>query len=147
MLESIDPLLNADLLYVLRAMGHGDDLALVDANFPATSVAGDDPLIRLDGVDVARAGRAILSVMPLDSFVDQPARRMEVVGRPVEELPPVQQEMQRVINEAEGRDWPMGSIERFAFYEEAKQAFAVVATGEPRGYGCFLLKKGVILAD
>ncbi len=80
MLKSIDPLLNADLLHVLRAMGHGDDLALVDCNFPATSVAGNRPLIRLDGVDIPRAGKAILSVFPLDSFVEQPARRMEMVG-------------------------------------------------------------------
>lgn len=147
MLKSIDPLLNAELLHVLRAMGHGDDLALVDCNFPATSVAGDRPLIRLDGVDIPRAGKAILSVFPLDSFVEHPARRMEVVGRPADEMPPVQQDLQKIINEAEGRDWPMGSIERFAFYQEARKAFGVVATGEPRGYGCFLLKKGVILPE
>ncbi len=95
MLKSIDPLLNAELLHVLRAMGHGDDLALVDCNFPATSVAGNRPLIRLDGVDIPRAGKAILSVFPLDSFVEQPARRMEMVGRPVDEMPPVQQELQK----------------------------------------------------
>ncbi|MGP1397096.1 MAG: RbsD/FucU family protein [Inquilinaceae bacterium] len=147
MLKSIDPLLNADLLYVLRAMGHGDDLVLVDANFPAAAIASrtvSGRLIHLDGVDVARAARAILSVLPLDSFVDQPARRMEVVGKP-DEIPPVQQEVQQAIDAAEGRSWPMGSIERFAFYEEAKKGFAVVATGEGRPYGCFLLKKGVIL--
>jgi len=145
MLKSIDPLLNAALLHALGSMGHGDDLALVDCNFPAASIAGDRPLIRLDGVDIPRAARAILSVFPLDSFVEQPVRRMEECGRPIDEIPPVHQDMQDIINEAEGRDWPMGSIERFAFYEEAKRAFAVVATGEPRGYGCFLLKKGVIL--
>ena len=141
MLKGIDPLLNADLLHILRAMGHGDDLALVDRNFPAASVARR--LVTLDGVDIPRAGRAILSVFPLDSFVDKPALRMEVVGKP-NEVPKVQREMQKVINDAEGRDWPMGSLERFAFYEEARKAFAVVATGENRGYGCFLLKKGVI---
>ena len=70
MLKSIDPLLNAELLHVLRAMGHGAALALVDCNFPATSVAADRPLIRLDGVDIPRAGKAILSVFPLDSFVE-----------------------------------------------------------------------------
>lgn len=147
MLKSIDPLLNADLLYVLRAMGHGDDLVLVDANFPAAAIASQTVsgrLIRLDGVDVARAARAILSVLPLDSFVDRPARRMEVVGKP-DDVPPVQQDVQQAIDAAEGRSWPMGSIERFAFYDEAKKGFAVVATGEGRPYGCFLLKKGVIL--
>jgi L-fucose mutarotase len=148
MLKSIDPLLNAELLWVLRAMGHGDELVLCDANFPAASIAGctaTGRLVRLDGVGTARAARAILSVLPLDGFVEQPALRMEVVGKP-EEVPPVQREVQAEIDRAEGRSWPMGSIERFAFYERARCGFAVVATGEERGYGCFLFKKGVILA-
>lgn len=141
MLKGIDPLLNAELLHILRAMGHGDDLALVDRNFPAASVARR--LVTLDGVDVVRAGRAILSVFPLDSFVEKPALRMEVVGKP-EEIPEVQRQLQEEIDKAEGKSLPMGSLERFAFYEAAKKAFAVVATGESRPYGCFLLKKGVI---
>jgi L-fucose mutarotase len=141
MLKGIDPLLNAELLRILRAMGHGDDLALVDRNFPAAACARR--LVTLDGVDLVRAGRAILSVLPLDSFVEKPALRMEVVGKP-DEVPEVQQQFQAVINDAEGRDWPMGTLERFAFYERARQAFAVVATGETRPYGCILLKKGVI---
>lgn len=141
MLKNIDPLLNADLLQVLAAMGHGDDLALVDRNFPAAANARR--LIRLDGTDIIKAGRAILSVYPLDSFVDHPVKRMQMVGKP-DEIPPVQQDFQKVIDAAEGRSWPMGSLERFAFYEAARQAFAVVATSESRPYGCFLLKKGVI---
>jgi L-fucose mutarotase len=143
MLKNIDPLLNADLLHVLAAMGHGDDIALVDRNFPATANARR--LIRLDGADVVAVGRAVLSVFPLDSFVDHPVRRMQIVGKP-DEVPPVQQDFQKVVDAAEGRPWPMGSIERFAFYETARQAFAVVATSESRPYGCFLLKKGVIFA-
>src|SRR5919112_1586611 len=123
MLKRIDPLLNADVLYALRAMGHGDDLGLCDTNFPADSVSrqtvlGD--LLRTDGVSAAPAARAILSVMPLDSFVDAPALRMEVVGKP-DEIPPVQEEVQSEIDRAENRSWPMGSIERFAFYERARQ--------------------------
>jgi L-fucose mutarotase len=141
MLKNIDPLLNADLLHVLAAMGHGDDIALVDRNFPATANARR--LIRLTGADVVAVGRAVLSVFPLDSFVDHPVRRMQIVGKP-DEVPPVQQDFQKVVDAAEGRAWPMGSIERFAFYEAARQAFAVVATSESRPYGCFLLKKGVI---
>lgn len=143
MLKTIDPLLNADLLYVLAAMGHGDDLALVDRNFPATSVAGDNPLIRCDAADLSSMGRAILSLFPLDSFVDHPVTRMQVVGDP-DEIPEVQQEFQGIVDAAEGRSLPMGSIERFAFYGAARQAFAVVQTGETRPYGCVLLKKGVI---
>jgi L-fucose mutarotase len=141
MLKNIDPLLNADLLQILAAMGHGDDLALVDRNFPAAANARR--LIRLDGADIIKAGRAILSVYPLDSFVDHPVKRMQMVDKP-DEIPPVQQDFQKVIDAAEGRSWPMGSLERFAFYEAARQAFAVVATSESRPYGCFLLKKGVI---
>ncbi|HEY7690409.1 MAG TPA: RbsD/FucU domain-containing protein [Dongiaceae bacterium] len=141
MLKNIDPLLSADLLHVLAAMGHGDDLALVDRNFPAAANA--KRLVRLDGADILSAGRAILSVYPLDSFVDHPVMRMQMVGKP-DEVPSVQQDFQKIVDAAEGRHWPMGSIERFAFYEAARQAFAVVATNESRPYGCFILKKGVI---
>jgi L-fucose mutarotase len=151
MLLRIDPALNADVLYVLRAMGHGDDLVICDTNFPADSVAQQTvhgQLLRMENVTAARAVRAVLSVMPLDSFVEHPAERMEVVGKP-DEIPPVQAEVQAEIDAAARREagresWPMGSIERFAFYERAKKAYAVVVTGERRFYGCFILKKGVI---
>jgi L-fucose mutarotase len=149
MLKSIDPLLNADLLYALRAMGHGDDLVLCDTNFPADSVARRTVLgrlLRVDGVGAGRAARAILSVLPLDSFVETPALRMEIVGKP-SDVPPVQAEVQAEIDAAEGRSWPMGSIERFAFYELAKKSYCVVQTGERRFYGCFVFKKGVIPPD
>jgi L-fucose mutarotase len=146
MLKTIDPLLNADILYALRAMGHGDDLVLCDTNFPADSVARETvlgELLRIDGVGAARAARAILSLMPLDSFVDAPALRMEMVGAPGE-VPPVQAEVQAEIDRAEGRPLPLGSIERFAFYERARRSYCVIATGETRFYGCFIFKKGVI---
>lgn len=149
MLKGIDPLLNADVLQALRAMGHGDDVVLCDANFPADSVARSTVLgrlLRIENVTAARAARAVLSVMPLDSFVDAPALRMEIVDKP-DELPEVQREMQVEVDRAEGRSWPMGSIERFAFYEQAKQAYAVIVTGERRFYGCFIFKKGVIAPE
>jgi L-fucose mutarotase len=141
MLKGIDPLLNADLLYVLAAMGHGDELALVDNNFPATSHA--QRLVRLDGVDTSVAGRAILTVFPLDTFVDEPLLRMEVVGAP-DDVTPVQAEFHRLAEAAEGRDLSMGSLERHAFYERARSAFAIVSTSDARPYGCFLLVKGVV---
>jgi L-fucose mutarotase len=149
MLKNIDPLLNADVLYALRAMGHGDELVISDTNFPADSVArqtvfGD--LLRIDAPTAARVARAVLSVMPLDSFVDDAAMRMEVVGK-AREIPPVQSEVQQEIDLAEGKPWPMGSIERMAFYERAKKAYCVIQTGERRFYGCFILKKGVIPPD
>jgi L-fucose mutarotase len=146
MLKNIDPLLNADVLYALRAMGHGDALVLCDTNFPADSVARQTVLgrlLRIDGVDAARAARAILSIFPLDTFVEHAALRMEVVGKP-DEIPTVQAEVQREIDRAEGRSSPMGSIERFAFYERARQAYCVIATGERRFYGCFVFQKGII---
>lgn len=144
MLKNINSLLNADLLYALRAMGHGDEIVLVDANFPADSNA--QQLIHLDGADLIEAGKAILSVLPLDSFVEHAVYRMQVVGNP-DEIPPIQQEFQQIVDDSAGRHVPMGSIERQAFYERTKNAYAVVATGERRGYGCFVLIKGVLDPD
>jgi len=148
-LKLIDPYLNADVLYALRSMGHGDDLVLCDTNFPADSVARQTVLgrlLRIDNVDAARAARAILSVLPLDSFVDTPASRMEVVGQP-EEIPPVQAEVQAEIDTAQGRSSLMGGVERFAFYDLAKKAYCIIQTGERRFYGNFIFKKGVIPPD
>lgn len=149
MLKSIDPVLNADVLQALRAMGHGDDVVIADTNFPSDSVARQTVLgrlLRIDNVTAGRAARAILSVMPLDAFVDHPALRMEIVGKP-DEVPPVQAEVQKEVDAAEGRVWPMGSIERFAFYDLARKAYCVIQTGERRFYGCFVFKKGVIPPD
>ena len=149
MLKSIDPALNAEVLGALRAMGHGDDVIICDTNFPADSVARQTvlgTLLRIDNVSAARAARAILSVMPLDSFVPEPALRMEIVDKP-DEVPPVQAEVQKEVDAAEGRAMKMGSIERFAFYDLAKKAYCVIQTGERRFYGCFAFKKGVIPPD
>jgi L-fucose mutarotase len=146
MLKGIDPVLNADLLWVLKSMGHGDDLIIADLNFPSDSVARETvygKLIRAENVSAARVARAVLSIMPLDSFVEKPALRMEIVGKP-NEIPPVQAEVQAEIDRAEGKSWPMGSIERFAFYDLSKKAYAVVQSGERRFYGCFVFKKGVV---
>src|ERR1044072_980486 len=149
MLKGIDPILNADVLQALRAMGHGDDLIIADTNFPSDSVARQTvvgKLLRLDNVTAGRAAKAILSVMPLDGCVKEPALRREIVGKPAE-VPPVQAEVQKEIDAAEGKSWPMGSIERFAFYDLAKKAYCVIQTGERRFYGCFVFKKGVIPPD
>lgn len=146
MLKGIDPRLNADVLYALRAMGHGDVLVIADTNFPADSVARDTvlgELLRMDNLTAAEAAAAILSVFPLDTFVEDFAGRMQVVGRP-DEIPPVQAEVQREIDRAEGRARPMVGIERFDFYRRAREGYAVVQTGERRFYGCFMFRKGVI---
>jgi len=149
MLKSIDPILNAEILYALRSMGHGDDLVICDTNFPADAVARQTVtgrLLRMDNVTAARAARAILSVLPLDSFVDHPVLTMQVIGKPDEVLP-VQIEVQREIDAAHGAPLPMGSVERFAFYELAKKSYCIIQTGERRFYGNFVFRKGVIAPD
>ncbi|MFE2180458.1 RbsD/FucU family protein [Streptomyces sp. NPDC059455] len=141
MLKGLDPLLTPDLLYTLARMGHGDTIAIVDRNFPAHSV--NDRVIRLDGTDVVSAGRAVLGLLPLDTFIPEPIARMEVVGDATAE-PPVQTDFIAAAEEASGRPVAVETVERHAFYARARSAFAVVITGEDRPYGCFLLTKGVL---
>jgi len=142
MLKMLSRLHTPELLHVLASMGHGDDLAIVDAHFPAVSMARR--LVRLDAADAPDVLAACLALMPLDSFVPDPALRMQMVHAP-DEVPPVQQAFQRVIDAVEGRHLPLAPIERHAFYGRAREAFAIVATGEQRPYGCILVKKGVVL--
>jgi L-fucose mutarotase len=143
MLRGINPILGPELLHALRAMGHGDEIAVVDANYPALSNA--KRLIRVDGVDAVAVTDAILSLMPLDSFVDIAAFRMEVVND-AKQVPPVCREFEKVVKKHEP-GFKVGRIERFAFYDRCKTAFAIVATGERRLYGNLILKKGVIRPD
>lgn len=149
MLKGIDPRLNADVLYALRAMGHGDYLILSDTNFPGHALAGKTVygrLLTMENLTSAEAAEAVLSVYPLDTFVDDFAARMQVVDAP-EEIPEVQQEVQSVIDRAEGKSRPMIGIDRFSFYDLAKGAYAIIQTGERRFYGCFMLRKGVVPPD
>ncbi|MEB2843303.1 fucose-binding protein [Rhizobiales bacterium RZME27] len=146
MLKNLDPALNADVLHALKSMGHGDTLVLADTNFPSDSIARQTVLgkvLRIDNVSAARAMQAILSVLPLDTPLQPSVGRMEIMGDPGT-IPEIQQEVQSQIDAAEGQSAPMYGIERFAFYEKAKQAYCVIATGETRFYGCFLLTKGVV---
>ncbi len=145
-LKGIDNRLNAEVLFALRAMGHGDALVIADTNFPSDQVARRTvlgKLLRMDNLTAAEAVEAVLSVLPLDTFVDDFAGRMEVVGAK-DDLPPVQEEVQAAIDAAEGRPRPMIGIERFDFYDRARASYAVIQTGERRFYGCFILRKGVI---
>ena len=141
MLIGLDPLLTPELLHALAAMGHGDEIAIVDANFPASSAARR--LLTLDGVDAPRALAAILSVMPLDHMVEHPARVMAAVDKP-KEVPPAVADFARVLEQALGHKLQPKPVERQAFYAEAKNAFAILRTGERRFYGNILLTKGVI---
>ncbi|SHF68997.1 L-fucose mutarotase [Kaistia soli DSM 19436] len=141
MLRGIDPIIGPDLLFTLRAMGHGDEIAIVDANFPALAMA--KRLIRMDGHDAVRVTDAVLSLMPLDRFApDETAIRMEVVGEP-DAVPAVCTLFQDVIDHRDP-GYKLAKLERFAFYERAKQSFAIIATGERRLYGNVILKMGVI---
>ena len=147
MLKGIDPLLNADVLRVLRAMGHGDDLIITDTNFPSDSVARQTvygSLLRIDA-SAADVVQAVLSVMPIDTFVDDAAARMEVVDEPKTILP-VMTEVQDKVSAVDGPNL-MLPIERFSFYDRAKKAYAIIQTGERRFYGCFAFRKGVIGPD
>lgn len=141
MLRNIPPILSPDLLWTLRAMGHGDDIVIVDANFPATSAT--ERCHRLDGLSATDVLRAILSVLPLDTFVPEPAHVMQVVGEP-DAVPPIVSEFQKLIDSVADNPAPIASLERFDFYDRAKTAFAIVQTGESRLYGNIILKKGVI---
>ncbi len=136
MLIGLDPLLTADLLHALAAMGHGDTIALVDANYPATR---GRRLIQLPGSTIVTALEAVLSVLPLDSFVDNPAEVMQGPGNPV---PPAVADIDAVLTK--GGHKPAAVLERFAFYDAAASAYAIIATGERRFYGNVILRKGVI---
>lgn len=141
MLIGIDPLLTAELLHALAAMGHGDRIVLVDANYPATR---GRRLIRQPGADTPRVLRAVLSLLPCDTYVDDPAQIMQVVGDAAA-VPPVVAQMNAILRAA---GWPEAvGIERHAFYEAAETAYAIVQTGERRFYGNVALTKGVIAPD
>ena len=148
MLIKIDPILSPELLFTLRTMGHGDKLVLADANFPANSM--NKNVIRLDGVNIKDAAKAILSVFPLDSFIvsqgGTAANRMEVDENP-NELTETHKEFIKVVKDISGESWKVGSIERQSFYEEAKKSYAIVTTTDARPFGCFVLTKGVIKPD
>jgi L-fucose mutarotase len=141
MLKNLNPLLSADLIYVLQAMGHGDEIVIVDANFPAES--SGPQTVHLDGVSATAALEAVLSVMPLDTFVDEACFIMGPVGEPDREEP-IFAEFRAIIARAEGPQFVLGRIERFDFYARASEAFAILATGERRLYGNIILKKGIV---
>lgn len=144
MLIGIDPLLNGDVLQILRDMGHGDTICIADANFPGRETArrAGVPWAHLDG-DLPRVMRAVLSVFPLDSYVDEAVHRMEDGADP-EGLNEAHRDVKAVMDEVSGTRWKLGGIERFAFYEEARNCSLVISTQERRGYACFILKKGVL---
>ncbi len=146
MLRHIDPIITAELLYVLMLMGHGDDIVLCDVNHPAVTIAKETTygsLLDLAGCSIPQATKAILSLMPLDTFVANPVMRMRVVGDP-DGTVPIFAAMQSTLDVCEKRVVAMGAYDRFDFYAAAKMSFAIVRTSDPGPYGCFILRKGVI---
>jgi L-fucose mutarotase len=146
MLKGIDQRLSAEIVHVLMLMGHGDDLVICDVNHPAATIAAETTygtLIDMAGCDIPTGAAAILSLMPLDTFVPAPVARMQVVGNP-DGIVPIFARMQAVVDRAEGRAVTLEPLERFAFYEAAKKSFAIIRTADSGPYGCFILKKGVV---
>lgn len=146
MLKGIDQRLSAEIVQALMLMGHGDDLVVCDVNHPAASIAAKTTYghkIDMAGCDIPTAVGAILTLMPLDTFVEAPVSRMQVVGNPDSQVP-IFARLQAVINRAEGEEVPMLALERFAFYAAAERAFCIIRTSDSGPYGCFILKKGVV---
>ncbi|MCM3628923.1 fucose isomerase [Paenibacillus glycanilyticus] len=141
MLNGIPKIISPELLKVLAEMGHSDEIVLADGNFPAVSHA--QRLVRCDGHGVPELLDAILQLFPLDQYVEKPAALMQVVpGDPAET--PIWEEYRAIITQRSGLKEPFEEVERFAFYERAKKAYAIVATGESAIYANLILKKGVI---
>ncbi|XP_030235219.1 fucose mutarotase [Gadus morhua] len=149
-LKGIPAVLSPELLYALAKMGHGDELVLADVNFPVSSVCGHGPKeIRADGLGIPLLLEAILKLFPLDTYVSCPAAVMALVEADVRSglEVPVWRRYGHLVNQALQMQKSLEQVERFAFYERAKKAFAVVATGETSIYGNLILKKGIIPAD
>lgn len=143
MLKLIPPLLGPDLLAILRAMGHGDEIAIVDANYPADSAG--PVLVRLDGISATDILDAVLTLMPLDDFVDEAAIVMQTVGDP-SKREPIVDAFDKIVQQHEPT-MTVAALERFAFYARVKQGYAVIQSGERRLYGNIILKKGIIRPD
>ncbi|XP_027863807.1 fucose mutarotase isoform X2 [Xiphophorus couchianus] len=148
-LKGIPSVLSPELLYALAKMGHGDELVLADANFPASSICACGPKeIRADGLGIPQLLEAILKLLPLDTYVDRPTAVMDLVKSDKQRrlAVPVWDTYTQLLSQA-GSQSSLEKMERFNFYERAKKAYAVVATGETALYGNLILKKGVIPAE
>lgn len=146
MLKNISPLLTPDALHALASMGHGDDVAIVDANFPAARLAqaGSGRLVQLSGVTAPEVLEAVLQLLPLDNFVPDAAWTMQVVGDAQATPEPIAEFAAAL---AQAGEKPAQTLDRFAFYAQAQAAFVILRTGEQRKYGNILLRKGVISSD
>jgi L-fucose mutarotase len=145
MLKGIDPILSPELLMHLSAMGHGEWVAVVDANFTANYLAQGKPLVRLPGITLERACQAVLSVFPLDEHVAQPAAYMRVSGMPESHRTDAQNAVVKLLLKEGLKMDQVEAVERFAFYDKVKAASLIVQCGEGTAYGNAMFAKGVIL--
>ncbi len=147
MLKGIPPILSPSLLKVLCEMGHSDRIVIADGNFPAESIGSDHIVLRCDGHNACEILEAILQVFPLDTYTDTPVNLMEVMpGDPVKT--PIWEEYREIVERYDPRGArAIGTIERFAFYEQAKSAYAIIATSEKKLYANIMLQKGVIAGE
>lgn len=142
MLKNIPKILSPELLKILCEMGHGDEIVIADANFPSENYG--KRVIRADGISGTAMLEAVLSLFPLDSYSDQNMILMQLMDCDVGKVNPVIWQEYKKIAENNDKNVKMGNIDRFEFYERAKSAYAVIATGESAIYANILLKKGVI---
>lgn len=147
MLKGIPKILSPELLKVLCEMGHSDRLVIADGNFPAETMGKDAIVIRMDGHNACDVLEAILKVFPLDTYVDQPVNLMALMPGDVGKIEtPIWDAYAELVSAADPRGKAaVGHIERFAFYEEAKKAYAIIATGESALYANVMLQKGVVV--
>ena len=143
MLKNVSPLISPQLLKVLCEMGHGDEIVLADANFPAESIAQNNQIIRADGLGIVDLLNAILPLFPLDPYTDKSFIVMAVEQRDGDYRPEIWTEFEEVLAKHEP-DFKMTFMNRFDYYEHSKKAYAVIATGEKATYANVILKKGVI---
>ncbi|MCM1284892.1 MAG: L-fucose mutarotase [Acetobacter sp.] len=144
MLKGISPILSPELLKALCEMGHGDELVIADGNFPCESVGKNAVVVRADGHGTAEILDAVLSLIPLDSYTEKPVAYMEVVKGDSCPAPEIWESYERLLNKYEPDHHDIEMIERFDFYERAKKAYLIIATGETAVYANVLLKKGVV---
>ncbi len=143
MLKNIPPILSPQLLKTLAEMGHGDEIVIADGNFPAESMGKDSIVIRLDGHGVPEILDAVLTLIPLDRYSDKPVALMQLTGNDTA-IPPIWTTYSEILEKHEKGNCEIDMTERFDFYERAKNAYAIVATGETAIYANILLKKGVV---
>lgn len=144
MLKGISPVISPDLLKALAEMGHGDELVIADGNFPCHSVGKNSIVIRADGHGVPEILDAVLNLIPLDTYTEKPVALMEVVKGDTCGTPEIWQTYEEILNKYEPAHHEIDYTERFAFYERAKGAYLIIATGEKAIYANILLKKGVV---